>query len=400
MIVTDRRPAIEGGRPIRERPLPYGRQAITDADVAAVSAVLRGDWLTTGPAVGEFEQGLADVTGAADVVAVSSGTAALHAACATLDLQSGDEVILPSLTFAASANAVLYVGGTPVFAEIDPTTFLLDPADVARRVTPRTRAIMVVHYAGLPADPQPLGELARGHGLAVIEDAAHALGARQAGGPVGAASELATFSFHPVKHVTTAEGGAIVTSSTKHAERLRRFRNHGLSSDVRTREAQNTWQYDLVELGFNYRLSDVGAALGISQLSRLPANLARRRALARLYRESLADVSELQPQRVADIDAHAWHLFPVLLRDGALRIDRDGLVRALRAELIGANVHYAPVHLLTLYRQRLHTSAGMLPVTEDVCARILTLPMFPAMTDDDHASVIRALRRIVDWYRT
>ena len=399
MITTDRRPAIEGGTPVRDRPLPYGRHTVTPDDIDAVSAVLRGEWLTTGPNIDAFEAKLREGTGAADVVAVSSGTAALHVACATLDLGVGDEVILPSLTFAASANAVLYVGGKPVFAEVDPHTFALDPADVARRITPRTRAVMVVHYAGLAVDLAPFAALARAHGLVVIEDAAHALGAKDGRGTVGASSELATFSFHPVKHVTTGEGGAVATRTVERAARLRRLRNHGLDSDVRTREAEDTWHYDQVELGFNYRLSDVGAALGLSQLSRLDSNLRRRRALARMYAEAFADVPEIAPQRADHPDDHAWHLYPVLVGRG-MRIDRDGFVRALRAERIGANVHYAPVHLLALYRQRLGGVPGTLPVTEDVCARIMTLPIFPAMSDEDVRSVIDAVCRIVDFYRS
>lgn len=398
MIGVDRRPAIEGGTPVRERPLPYGRHTVTPEDVEAVGAVLRGDWLTTGPTVDGFADGLRRLTGAAHVVVVNSGTAALHAACATLDLRPGDEVIVPALTFAASANAVLYVGGTPVFAEVDPRTFLLDPADVARRVTERTRAIMPVHYAGLPADVPAYARAAGRDDVVVLEDAAHALGAVRNGAVVGASSELATFSFHPVKHVTTGEGGAVATRSAARAERMLRFRNHGLTSEVRGREARGTWQYDLVELGYNYRLSDVGAALGLSQLARLDASLRRRRDLARMYLERLRDVPEIVPQSVADVDGHAWHLFPVLVGEG-LRIDRDAVVRALRAERILANVHYAPVHLLSLYRERLGCRPGMLPVTEGVCSRILTLPLYPAMTDDDLASVVEGVRRIVDFYR-
>ena len=363
----------------------------------AVTGVLRGDWLTTGPAVDLFEEKLREVIGAAHVVAVNSGTAALHAACATLDLRPGDEVIVPSLTFAASANAVLYVGGTPVFAEIDPRTFLLDPADVARRISERTRAIMPVHFGGLPVDVDAFDRLARPQNVVILEDAAHALGAMAGGSAVGASSELATFSFHPVKHVTTGEGGAIATRSEERANRMRRFRNHGLDSEVRGREQRGAWGYDLLELGFNYRLSDIGAALGVSQLTRLQDGLTRRRALARMYLHGLADVREIVPQVVADINRHSWHIFPVLVGDG-LRIDRDGFVRALRAERILANVHYAPTHLMRLYREKLGCRPGMLPVTERVTSRIMTLPLYPTMTDDDLASVVEAVRRIVDFY--
>ncbi len=396
LVAADRRPAIEGGRPVRDRPLPYGRQTVTDDDVQAVSSVLRSEWLTTGPAVERFEGALREATRARDVVAVSSGTAALHAACATLDLRPGDEVIVPALTFAGSVNAVLYVGGTPVFAEVDPRTFLLDPADVARRLTDRTRAVMAVHFGGLVANMEALSAVAPGR--VIVEDAAHALGGTHRTEVVGASSELAVFSFHPVKHITTGEGGAVATRSEARASRMRRFRNHGLSSDVRSREAQGTWRYDLVELGFNYRLTDIGAALGTSQLARLDAALARRRALARMYLRQLAEVPEVVPQRVDDVDAHAWHIFTVVLGEG-LRIDRDMFVRALRAERIGANVHYAPVHLLKVYRERLGCRPGMLPLTEEVCRRIMTLPLFPAMSDEDLLSVVDAVRRIVEFYR-
>jgi len=397
-VGTDR-PAIEGGQPIREQPLPYGRHRISDDDVHAVEQVLRSDWLTTGPTIEAFEGTLRAVTGAAGVVAVSSGTAALHAACATLGLAPGDEVIVPSLTFVASANAILYVGGRPVFAEVRPDTFTIDPDDVERRLTSRTRAIMTVHYAGLATDLGRLRALTASRGLVLVEDAAHALGASTEEGPVGARSDLATFSFHPVKHVTTGEGGAIATTSAERAAAMRRFRNHGLSSDVREREGQGDWAYDLVDFGFNYRLSDIGAALGRSQLGSLPQSLARRRALARAYRSAFADVPELELQSVQHVDAHAWHLFVVAIKSERLRVGRDQLVRALRAEGIVANVHYAPAHLMRYYREHLGTAAGMLPVTEDVASRLITLPLFPAMSDHDLADVVTALRRCVDWYR-
>lgn len=397
--MSSRRPAIEGGRPVRSQPLPYGRHTVGEDDVHAVGQVLRGDWLTTGPAIEEYERALCAVTGAPRTVTVSSGTAALHAACATLGLAPGDEVILPSLTFVASANAVVYVGGRPVFAEVRPDTFTIDPDDVERRMTPRTRAIMTVHYAGLATDLVRLRALAASRGLVLVEDAAHALGARSEEGPVGARSDLATFSFHPVKHVTTGEGGAVATTSPDRAATMRRFRNHGLSSDVREREGQGAWSYDMLDLGFNYRLSDIGAALGRSQLGSLSQSLARRRALARTYRSALADVPELELQSVQDVDSHAWHLFVVAIKRDRLRIGRDQVVRALRAEGIGANVHYAPAHLMRYYRERFGTAAGMLPVTEDMAARLITLPLFPAMTDADLADVVTALRRCLDWYR-
>lgn len=378
--------------------LPYGRHAIDDDDLRAVDVVLRGDWLTTGPTVEAFERSLVDVTGAPFAVALNSGTAALHAAVDLLDLGPGDEVIVPSLTFVATANAVVYCQGRPVFAEVSPATMTLDPADVRRRITSRTRAIVVVHFAGLVADLAPIVAIADQHGLRVIEDAAHALGARRDGAGMASRSDLATFSFHPVKHITTLEGGAVTARSSTDADRMRRFRNHGLSSDVRARERERTWRYDMVQLGFNYRLSDVGAALGISQLRKLDENLRRRRTLAAAYRAALAGIGGLELQTVDRGDEHAWHIFPVLLKLDRLRVDRDVILRALRSENIGANVHYAPVHLQPYYRELLGSAPGDLPVTEDVAQRLITLPLFPAMTDRDLKDVIAALRRILDWY--
>lgn len=393
------RPAIEGGRPIRERPLPYGRHLIVEADVEHVARVLRGDWLTTGPTVDRFEDALATTLCAQNAVAVSSGTAALHAACAALGLQPGDEVILPALTFVASANAVLYVGAVPVFAEVDPDTFLLDPVDVDRKITPRTRAIMVVHYAGLEADLSDLRAIADRHALRLVEDAAHALGAGAPNAPVGSKSDLATFSFHPVKHVTTGEGGAVVTRSTADADFVRRFRNHGLSSDARQRERANTWHTEMIELGFNYRLSDIGAALGLAQLARLREGLERRRAIAQRYRSALSDLDTLRPQRVLGAEEHAWHIYPVRVDTQRLRADRDQIIRALRAEGIGANLHYPPVHLHPYYRERFGYGDGHLPVTERICRELLTLPLFPSMTDTDASDVVAAVRRVLEHYR-
>ena len=394
------RPAIAGGTPTRDRMLPYGRQTVTDEDRAAVDAVLRGDWLTTGPAIPAFEAALREVTGAAHVVAMNSGTAALHAAVATLDLAAGDEVILPSLTFAASANAILYCGGRPVFAEVHADTFCLDPADVERRISPRTRAIMTVHYAGSTDGMPALREIAERHGLPLVEDAAHSLGARDGQRPAGAASELATLSFHPVKHITTAEGGAVVTRSAERAARMRRFRNHGISLDVQERARRNTWHYEVTDLGYNYRLPDVGAALGTSQLQRLPEQLKRRRQLASRYMDAFANIDAITCQRTTDVASHAWHIFPILISRTHLRADRDAVVAALRAENIGANVHYDPVHLHPYYQRRLSSGPGDLPITEDICARLVTLPLFAAMSDTDQTDVINALRRIVMWYAT
>jgi UDP-4-amino-4,6-dideoxy-N-acetyl-beta-L-altrosamine transaminase len=391
--------AIHGGSPVRSSMLAYGRQWIEEDDVAAVAAVLRSDWITTGPRVAEFEEALATRVGARHAVAVSSGTAALHAAVFAAGLKPGDEAIAPPLTFAATTNCILYQGGTPVFADIRPDSLTLDPADVERKLTPRTRALILVDFAGHPCDLDRLLELARAHHLVVIEDAAHALGAEYRGRPVGALTDLTTWSFHPVKHVTTGEGGAVTTNDRALAERAARFRNHGISSDATDRFRAGEWYYEIADLGFNYRLTDVQCALGLSQLGKLDRFLTRREAIAARYREALAGVPGLAFQGVAPHVRHAWHIFPVLLDLERLAADRRAIFSALRAENIGVNVHYIPVYWHPVY-QRLGYQKGLCPVAEGIYERLLTLPLFPAMEDRDVEDVIAAVTKVLGhWSR-
>jgi perosamine synthetase len=373
------------------RPLPYGRHAIDDEDIAEVVAALRSEHLTTGPRVADFERALAAAVGAADAVAVSSGTAALHAAMHAARVGPGDEVIVPALTFVATANAVLFQGATPVFADVDPETLLLDPEDAAAKVTPRTRALVAVDYAGQPCEYERLRELARGRGLCLIADACHSLGANYRGTPAGALADLTAFSFHPVKAITTGEGGAVTTASAELAARARRFRNHGLSADHHERAAQGTHRYEMVELGSNYRLSDLQCALGLSQLRKLPRWAARRRALARAYDEALAGLRGVRPQRVRPDILHAYHLYVVRLENGA----RDRVFAALRARGIGVNVHYLPVHLHRYYRERFGTGPGLCPAAERAYEEILSLPLYPAMSVEDVKEVVRALAEVL-----
>jgi UDP-4-amino-4,6-dideoxy-N-acetyl-beta-L-altrosamine transaminase len=367
--------------------LPYGRQSIDEEDIAAVVAALRSDWLTTGPRVDEFEQAFAEVTGAAHAVAVSSGTAALHAIYHVLGLGAGDEVIVPPLTFAATANAVLYVGATPVFADVDPATLLLDPDAVVRAIGPRTRAIVAVDYAGQPCDYAALRRIADEHGLALVADACHSLGGAYQGRPVGTLADLTAFSLHPVKHVTTGEGGVVTTDDPELARRLRRFRNHGIDTDHRARAAAGAWFYEQVELGFNYRISDVQCALGTSQLRKLPAWIERRRDLAARYAELLTRVPAARPLASRSGAEHAYHLYVVDVPS------RDDVFARLRAAGIGANVHYVPVHLHPYYRDRLGTGPGLCPAAEEAYGRILSLPLFPAMADLDIYRVVSALEQ-------
>ena len=384
--------ALDGGSPVRPTFLPYGRQSVDAADVEAVANVLRGDWLTTGPAVGAFEVALSGVVGGGEVVAVSNGTAALHAAYAALGIGPGDEVVVPTLTFAATANAALYVGATPVFVDVDPETLLIEPAAVAAAITPRTRAVVGVDYAGQPCDWGSLRGIAAEHGLSVVADGCHALGATRGGTPVGSLADLTAFSFHPVKHVATGEGGAVSTADPRLAERMRRFRSHGISRTAAERATLGTWSYEMVSLGYNYRLSDIQAALGTSQLQKLPGFLADRRALARRYAIALADVPGVVPLRLEEGIEHAWHLYVVRWRVPGQ--DRGFAFSALRAENIGVNVHYLPVHLHRYYQEAQGTRPGLCPAAEAAYEEILTLPLHPRMGPEDVDDVVEAVRKV------
>jgi perosamine synthetase len=389
--------AIHGGRPVRATPLPYGRHAVTDEDVQAVVETLRSDWLTTGPRVDAFERALAATVGARHAVAVSSGTAALHAAAFAAGVGPGDEVVVPALTFAASANAALYRGATPVFADVRADTLTVDADDVLRRITPRTRALVAVDYAGQPADLDRLAELAVAHGLALIDDAAHALGAEHRGRRVGALADLTAFSFHPVKHVAAGEGGAVTTDDAELARRLRRFRNHGLETEFRERDARGHAYSPMIDLGYNYRLTDLQAALASSQLARLEAGLKRREEIAQRYRAELAGVPGLSLPAVAPHVRHAWHIFPALLDLDRLAVDRDAALAAFRAEGIGVAVHYVPVYWHPYYQARGY-ARGLCPHAEDAFERLLTLPLFSSMTDADVDDVIAAAGKVLGHY--
>jgi len=369
--------------------LPYGRQEIGDADIKAVVEALVSGWLTTGPRVAEFEKAFAAHCGAAEGVAVNSGTAALHCAMRALGIGPGDEVIAPAITFAASANAALYEGATPVFADVEPDTLLIDPASVAEKITPRTRAIVAVDYGGQPADYDTLRALARDRDIALIADACHSPGAAYKGRKTGTLGDISCFSFHPVKHMTTCEGGMAVTDDAGMAAHMRRFRNHGIDSDHRSREASGAHAYDMAELGYNYRLPDVQCALGLAQLGRLSGWVAARQSIAALYDAALAGLAEVTPLKTHADRTNAHHLYVVKL---AGHVDRDRVFARLRGEGIGANVHYAPVYWHSYYRARGY-APGLAPVAEDASRRILTLPMFPAMTAADVERVVAALTR-------
>jgi perosamine synthetase len=386
--------AIDGGWPVRETLLPYGRQSIDEEDIQAVVETLRSACLTTGPKVGEFEEALAERVGASYAVSFSSGTAALHGAAFAAGLKPGDEAITSPLTFAATANCVLYQGATPVFADVCSDTLNLDSAQASAKITSRTRAILPVDYAGHPADLDSVVEMARRRGLVVIEDACHALGAEYRGRRVGSIADMTVFSFHPVKHITTGEGGMVTTNNADYAETLRRFRNHGISSDARQRQSAGQWHYEMLSLGFNYRLTDIACALGLSQLGKLDRNLARRREIAAIYTAAFREIPGIITPAVRPEVKPAWHLCPIRLDLAKLSAGRSEIFRALRAENIGVNLHYIPVHLHPYYRDRFGYEGGEFPVTENAYERLISLPMFHGMTDQDVNDVIAAVSKV------
>ncbi len=392
--------AIHGGRPVRDVLLPYGRQCIDESDVQAVVEVLRSDWLTTGPKVAEFEHAFADYVGAREAVAVSSGTAALHAAMYALGIGPGDEVIVPTMTFAATANCIVYQGGIPVFADVEADTLLMDPADVESKITPRSKAIIAVDYAGQPCDYDALKAIANHHNLALVADACHSLGAAFNGSSVGTLADLTAFSFHPVKHVTTGEGGMVTTFDKDLSRRMRNFRNHGITTDFHQRISHGSWFYEMIDIGHNYRLTDFQSALGLNQLSSLPAWIDSRREIARRYDQAFRVLPEISCPRLSRHATHAYHLYVMLIDTEGLGTDRGVIYQALRAEGIGVNVHYIPVHLHPYYQRRFGTGPGMCPVAESAYERLISLPIFPGMTADDVEDVIRAVHRVIEHFRS
>ncbi len=371
--------------------IPYAKQTIEQEDIDAVVAALTSDWLTCGPRVEAFEAAVCDYVGAPHGVAVNSGTAALHCALHALGVGPGDEVIVPTLTFLATANVVVHLGATPVFADVDAGTLLIDPASVEALVSERTVAVVAVDYAGQPCDYAALRTVTERHGLALVADAAHAIGARRGGVAVGALADLTTFSFHPAKGMTSAEGGMVVCHDAGHAGRMRGFRNHGMDLDLHQRQRQGVFGYEMGEPGYNYRLSDIQCALGLSQLARLDRWIARRNEIALRYRQGLADCQGVSPLVQEDDLLHAYHLFVIQIDESAGG-GRDRLFRFMRQAGVGVNVHYPPVHLQPFYRRHHATQVGQCPHAERAAGAILSLPMFPGLRDAEVDFVIRILK--------
>ncbi len=375
--------------------IPYGRQCIDEEDIQAVCKVLRSDWLTTGPMVEIFENAVKEFTGAREAVAVSSGTAGLHAVMNALEIQTGDEVIVPSITFAATANAVVYQGGVPVFADVDKDTLLLDPDSEEKKITDKTRAVVGVDYAGQSCDYDVLKQIAQQHSITLVADSCHALGGTYKNKKVGNIADMTVFSFHPVKHITTGEGGMIVTPSARMANKMRRFRNHGINSDHKTRSENKLWFYEIDQLGFNYRLTDIQCALGISQLKKLPQWIKKRNQIARSYDDFFKTVNGITPLKYLDYGVHAYHLYVILFNRDSIKYTRAEIFSKLRDMGIGVNVHYIPVHYHPFYKKTFGCLKGLCPVAEDTYERMITLPLFPQMSRNDVERVCAGVRESI-----
>ncbi|MCG3084806.1 UDP-4-amino-4,6-dideoxy-N-acetyl-beta-L-altrosamine transaminase [Anoxybacillus sp. LAT_35] len=386
-------------KPFRQSYLPYGRQWIDEDDIEAVVEVLKGDYLTTGPYVSTFEQAVAQYVGAKYAVAFSNGTAALHGACFAAGISEGDEVITTPMTFAASANCVLYQGGTPVFADIDEKTYNVDPNKIEEKITDKTKAIIPVDFTGQPVELDRILEIARKYNLVVIEDAAHALGATYKGRKIGSISDMTMFSFHPVKHITSGEGGIITTNNKEYYEKLLQFRSHGITRNKeKLNEYHGPWYYEMQFLGYNYRMTDIQAALGTSQLKKIDQFIELRRKYVAMYNEAFRDIEEITVPFQHEDGESSWHLYIIRLNLDRLTASRREIFEALQQQNIGVNVHYIPVHLQPYYQQ-LGYKKGICPNAEKLYEEMITLPLFPAMSEKDVNDVIKAVKRTIDYYR-
>lgn len=388
--------AIQGGEPVRKTWLPYGRQSISDADVDAVAKVLRSDWLTQGPAIAEFEDAISNYCGVSHAVAVCNGTAALHVAYFGAGVVAGDEVVMPAITFAATGNAALYLGAKPVFADVDPDTGNLSAESAAKAITDKTKALVAVDFTGHPCDLSALRALADKAEIAFIVDGAHSLGSTYNGKPAAQVADLTTFSFHPVKTITTGEGGMVVTNKKHVADKMRVFRTHGIEKDAANflSANQGPWYHEMQVLGFNYRITDFQAALGISQLKQIDKFLARRRQIASTYKQEIPKLKNFRCLTENPNAESAYHLFQVLINKEPFADNRKFAVEALHGENIGVQIHYIPTYDHPYYRQNVRKTKPDCPNTDLFYSRVISLPMFPGMTDADVQDVLTALRKV------
>lgn len=392
--------AIFGGKPALEQKVGYGHQYIDEADIQAVVDVLKSDFLTCGPKIDEAEKKLCDITGAKHAVLIANGTAALHAICFAAGIGEGDEVITTPITFAASANCALYCGGKPVFADINPETYNIDPDQIEACITDKTRAVVAVDYTGQAVEADRIRKICKNHGLVFVEDAAHSLGTVYNGKPVGSIADMTEFSFHPVKTCTAGEGGAITTNSDELYKKLLLFRTHGITrnQDWMTKESEGGWYYQQIDLGYNYRMTDMQAALLSSQLDKLGLFAARRKELVRRYNEAFGKMPEITVQKEIPESDTVRHLYVLQFNLEMLKCDRRQIFDALQAEGVGVNVHYIPTYLFPYY-QKLGYKAGTCPNAERLYERMISIPLYYGLTDEQQDRVIEAVRKIVEYYR-
>lgn len=376
----------------KQKVIPYGKQWLSEKDIQEVVKVLRGDWLTQGPKVEEFEKAVAKYCNAKFGVAFSSGTAALHAAYFVLGIKKGDEVITAPLTFAATANAVVYCSGKPVFCDILPNTLNINPKEIEKKITSKTKAIAIVDFAGQPADFDAIKKIADRFKLPIVEDAAHALGSEYKGKKVGSLADLTVLSFHPVKTITSGEGGMVLTNNEQWAVKLKKFRHHGI---VKKSEV-GPWYYEIEELGYNYRLTDIHCALGLSQLKKLDKFAARRREIAKKYQSGFSGIKEIILIKEENFAKSVWHIYPIQFDLTKLKIDRKEIFEQLGEKGIKCQVHYMPVHLHPFYKKNFGYKKGDFPVAEKYYERAITLPLFPKMTDSEVNFVIKTVKEIIN----
>jgi len=394
-------PALEGGKPVRESCLPFCVPFIADNEKAEVIAALESGWLSTGPRTKLFEDRMKAFLGAKYAVALNSCTAGLHLALVAANIGSGDEVITTPFTFVSTANVILHAGAKPVFADIRADTYNISVEQIRKNITSRTRAIIPVHYAGQPCDMDEIMGLAHRHNLLVIEDAAHAIGAKDKGYFVGSRKDRVTaFSFYATKVMTTGEGGMLVTGIDEIAEKVRLLSLHGITSDAWKRySTAGSWFYEVVAPGYKCNMTDLQAALGLCQLERLEWFIKRREEICQQYDKAFIPIEEITVSAVVPDVRHARYIYSILIQQDRLKIDRSQFINALRAENIGSSVHFIPVHLHPYYRDKLGYRKGAYPVAENVYDRLISLPLFPHMTDRDIQDVVTAVKRLVTYYR-